>query len=181
MTISQAMGADYIIHELVPRTGFFMGEIAWNEFKGILAALRILPEYPTSFWVTLFKIMYGVNPRAAFAMATTPIGDLYVDFGVPGIILGMFLFGAIAQLLYIKTLRYSKDYFILPVMVYLQYVLVVTHTNGSFFSIFSHYGISLIVIAVAILNLTLILSLPLGRIVVRLPKREVSIYGEHKL
>jgi len=181
MTISQAMGADYIIHELVPRTGFFMGEIAWNEFKTILGTLRILPEHPTPFWVTLFEIMHGVDPRGAFAMATTPIGDLYVDFGVPGIILGMFFFGAIAQALYIKTLRFCKDYFILPMMAYLQYILVMTHNSGSFFATFNHYGISLIVIAVAILSLTLILSLPLGRIVVRLPKRKVSTYGEYKL
>ncbi|MCG2790648.1 MAG: oligosaccharide repeat unit polymerase [Actinomycetia bacterium] len=181
MTISQVMGADYIIHEIVPQTGFFMGEIAWNEFKGILAVLRILPEHPTPFWITLFEIMHGVDPRAAFVMTTTPIGDLYIDFGVPGIVLGMFFFGVIAQLLYVKTLRYPKDYLILPVMVYLQYTLVSTHITGSFFNVFGQYGISLIVITLVILGLTLILSLPLGRIVVKLPKREVSTYGEHKL
>jgi oligosaccharide repeat unit polymerase len=181
LTASQLMGADYIIHELVPRTGLFMGEIAWNEFKGILAVLRILPKFPVPFWITLFEIMHGVDPRAAFVMTTTPIGDLYVDFGVPGIILGMFFFGAIAQVLYIKTLRYCKDYFILPIMAYLQYILVMTHIIGSFFNVFGQYGISLIVIATAILSLTLILSLPLGRIVVRLPKRKVSTYGEYKL
>lgn len=182
MTTVQAMGVDYIVYDIVPQSGFFMGGIAWNEFNGILATIRIIPDFPKSFPVTVFEIMHGVDPKVRFAMATTSIGDLYVDFGVPGIVLGMFLLGVISQMLYIKTLRYCKDYFILPVMVYLQYLLVMTHHSRNFFNIFGFYGISLLVVTVAILSLQLILSLPLGRVIIRLPKKmNFKAYSKHKI
>ena len=182
MTTVQAIGIDFIIHNLVPQQGLFLGEVAWLDFQGVLSTLRILPEHPVTFPVKLFELYTQVVPRAAFTLSQTPIGDFYADFGIAGVLVGMFLFGVISQILYIKTLRWGKDYFILPALVYLQYVVTLRyHIAGSIFGILARDGLALVIITGMLVAFIVILCLPLGRIIVKWPRRFSQLPAERKV
>jgi oligosaccharide repeat unit polymerase len=162
MTRSQAEGIDYILYDVVPSEGYFQGEAAWRGIQGILSTLRILPEHQDTFAAWLWQRLAGGKGDIPYTLNTTTIGDLYVDFGVPGLVIGMFIHGTLAQGLYIAALRSPKHYFSLLVNSYLQYVLIATHIGGSLFGVIANYGISMVAYVLATLVVVVFLWLPIA-------------------
>jgi len=172
MTVSQAMGMDYAIYNLVPDEDLYMGKKSMSDFKGFLSTLRIISQGEL-FSERLFeKINFNYEGEARLTISTTSIGDLYIDFSLIGIAFGMFFYGVIAQGLYVKVVRGVKDCFLLVVYSYLQYILIATHIGGAIFSALANMGISLImfIIIIASINIFLLLPLSVGRMSLRLSK-----------
>jgi len=170
LTVDQVKGIDYIIYKLVPDQGLFMGKRLIIDFRGILSTLRIVPREVT-FEEWLFRKM---DPRyikeAMFTISTTTIGDLYVDFGIIGIIFGMYFYGLIAQSLYIKSIRGTKNIFLLVVYSYLQYILIAAHIGGGIFGTIANYGISLIAFIFIIISINFFLLLPVNKLMLKFPR-----------
>jgi oligosaccharide repeat unit polymerase len=158
-TVSQVLGLDFIVYYLVPQSGFSLGEVLLNDFKGFLYTLRVVNTYTPPFWVILFELMYGKNPRGSFIMTTTPVGDLYLDFGMVGVVLGMFMLGNLSQMLYIYTLRSRKDWLLSTGLIYLQFSIIMVNVLGGFFTVISAYVLSLIMFLSLILFLAMLFLL----------------------
>jgi len=144
-TISQILGLDFIVYYLVPQSGFSLGKVFLNDFKGFLYTLRVVDIYTPPFWVTLFELMYGKDPRGSFIMTTTPVGDLYLDFGIVGVVLGMFMLGNLSQMFYIHTLRSRKDWLLSTGLIYVQFSIIMVNVLGGFFTVISAYLLSLLI------------------------------------
>jgi oligosaccharide repeat unit polymerase len=158
-TVSQVLGLNFIVYYLVPQSGFSLGEVLLNDFKGFLYTLRVVNTYTPPYWVILFELMYGKDPRGSFIMTTTPVGDLYLDFGMIGVVLGMFMLGNLSQMLYIYTLRSRKDWLLSTGLIYLQFSIIMVNVLGGFFTVISAYVFSLIMFLSLILFLCMLFLL----------------------
>ena len=106
-----------------------------------------------------------------FTLVTTTFGDLYADFGLLGICVGMLIYGMITELLYIRMLRGYKDYFMLGVFCYVQWVILSAHIGGDLFGILANKGASLAIFVLVVTFIYAVFSLPTGRISIIIPKR----------
>lgn len=144
---------------LVERNGFYHGGAS----APIITALvpRVLwPEKPLIQLGAWFALEIGVGSKTALGTANNSInmtvaGELYLDFGWLGVVIGSLLFGAFLALLWNATKFYSSQYnitgtifggylFILSIGSYadLQVVITLLSTYLSFFiikKIASHY------------------------------------------
>ena len=173
LTTQQVQGFDYIVYDMPPQS-LFRGQAHSMGIKGILSTLRIIPHGPP-FGVILFYMKTG-NTNIPFSMVPTTFGVLYVDFGLAGICAGMFLYGFIAEALYIKMLRYHKDFFLFPIISYCQYIIICAHIGGGFFAIIAHKGISMALTTLTLMIFYIVLALPKGRIPVFACKRRTAAF-----
>nr|WP_242482677.1 O-antigen polymerase [Thiocystis violacea] len=87
---------------LVPKDiDFFKGELKLHELAGVLPFLRrlVLPEDAAPEFMTtsdfLTTVILGKN--SATGTGTTIVADLYIDFGVAGVVVGLALLGALSR------------------------------------------------------------------------------------
>lgn len=176
LTMQQAEAFDYIVYDLAEQKDFFMGQAHWTGIKGILSTLRIIP-HGSSFGEIMFYKKTG-NTSIPFTLSTTTFGDLYLDFGLAGVCIGMFLYGFIAESLYIRMLRGRKDFFLFPIISYCQYIIISAHWGGGFFGVIANNGLSTIVIALLIVLLYILVVLPTERIPLRILTRAMDVHGQ---
>jgi len=180
LTAQQVEGLDYLVYNVVPQRGLYLGRIHIMGFKGMLATFRIIPyEVAPVFGEILFRMKAGKEVATRFTLVTTTFGDLYADFGPFGIFVGMFIYGLITQYLYICMIRGCKDHFLLAFFCYLQYVILAIHIGGDFFGVLASKGISLAIFLIIIFFLYVVLSLPSGRVFIVRPLR-AKIYNRVK-
>jgi oligosaccharide repeat unit polymerase len=176
LTIQQVEALDYLIYDVIPLRGFYLGEVHKIGLMGILGVFRIVP-YRAPFGEILFQMKAGGQAPTRFTLVTTTFGDLYADFGPLGICVGMLIYGMITQLLYIKTLRGYKDPFMLTILCYLQYIILSAHIGGEIFGILAGKGVSLAIFALLVTFLYVAFALPTGRVSIMIPRRpRASLY-----
>jgi len=172
ITLGQAEGIDYIIYGLVPKEGLSYGKVIWQDIKGLLAFLRIIP-YEPSFNILLF---WNKCPKETypFSLNTALIGDLYADYHVIGVITGLWILGFFMETLYIRMLRRPKDYLSFPLRVYIQFAFAGAALGGGLFSVSVTNAITALLTMFSILLVYTIISLPTGRILIWLNRRTDS-------
>jgi hypothetical protein len=89
----------------VPTYGFQNGLAQWPGILQFLATLRLLPRSTNQMELgeQLSHYVNRIPPSSdtvAFPFTVTPFGDFYVDFGVPGVVIGGILLGLFAAWLY---------------------------------------------------------------------------------
>jgi len=174
LTTQQVEGFDYIVYDMPPNTDFFRGQAHWMGIKGILSTLRIIPHGPPIGEV-MFYMKTG-DTSIPFTLSTTTFGDLFLDFGLVGICVGMFFYGFMTESIYIKMLRYHKDFFLFPIISYCQYIIIGANIGGGFFGVIAHKGISLVLITLTIIILYIVLALPKGRVPVCACKQRTAAF-----
>ena len=170
LTTQQVEALDYFVYDVIPLRGFYLGEVHGNGLRGILGLFRIIP-YEPPFGEILFRMKAGGQVSAGFTLVTTSLGDLYADFGLIGICVGMFVYGVIAQVLYIRLLRSRKDYFWLAVLCYFQFVVLCAHIGGEVFGVLADKGASLAALVLLMIFLYSVLCLPTGAVTIASPRR----------
>jgi oligosaccharide repeat unit polymerase len=109
VTTLEAKGFYLIVQYYVPTFGFQNGLAQWPGFLQSLATLRLLPRSPDQspdqmeLGQQLSVYVNRIPPSSdtfAFPITVTPFGDFYVDFGVPGVVIGGILLGLFAAWLY---------------------------------------------------------------------------------
>jgi len=166
LTSLAAEGFYIIVNNFLPQEGLQYGKTITNGLKEFLAILRLVPREEikeVGFGLFLTRWVEGYNPLN-YAYTVTIFGDFLANFGLPGLIILSFLFGIFIQKLYILTLKYSKDIFIFPSLIFLQWILFNMVDRGSIdmittFDLFSFFLIFIIFVTVFI-----ILSLPTGQV-----------------
>ena len=170
LTVQQVEALDYLVYDAIPLRGFYLGEVHGIGLKAILSLFRIIP-YEPPFGEILFQMKAGGQVPTRFTLVTTTFGDLYADFGPLGICVGMLIYGMITELLYIRMLRGYKDYFMLGVLCYVQWVILSAHIGGDLFGILANKGASLVAFVLVVAFIYAVFALPAGRISIIIPKR----------
>jgi oligosaccharide repeat unit polymerase len=170
LTTQQVEALDYLVYDVIPERGFYLGKLHVIGLRGFLGLFRIIP-YEPPFGEILFRMKAGGQVATSFTLVTTTFGDLYADFGAIGIATGMLLYGIITQFLYIRTLRRCKNYFRLGLICFLQYMILGVHIGGEVFAALVSRGVSIVIFVLLLTFLYALLSLPIGRITILLPSR----------
>jgi oligosaccharide repeat unit polymerase len=105
VTTLEAQGFNLIVQYYVPTYGFQNGLAQWPGILQFLATLRLLPRSTNQMELgeQLSHYVNRIPPSSdtvAFPFTVTPFGDFYVDFGVPGVVIGGILLGLFAAWLY---------------------------------------------------------------------------------
>lgn len=94
-----------IIDEMVPKTIPFQKGVTFLHLFTQFIPRAIWPAKPDPIEYTITWLVYGVRSGSPF----TIIGELFLNFNIPGIIIGMFIFGILSRALYNYLLRYRDD------------------------------------------------------------------------
>lgn len=153
-------GLGPIVYLLVPKVGFLHGQGFLMDIPAVLSRVGIGPPGIENFsqYLTRFTLGYNFYETSS---APTLIGEAYANFGYPGVVVIMFLFGFLLQSLYIRTLRGPKDAFFLPIMVSVQCSLLVA-AHGPLVFVLLDAGGSLLIFATIFVSLYFFWSLPKG-------------------
>jgi oligosaccharide repeat unit polymerase len=135
VTTLEAKGFYLIVQYYVPTYGFQNGLAQWPGILQALATLRFLPRSTDQMELGL-QLSHYVNriplssDTLAFPITVTPFGDFYVDFGVPGVVIGGILLGLFAAWLYRHAIV-AKPSPWKAVLIALQVEMVFYATRGS--------------------------------------------------
>ena len=81
---------------------YFLGELKLQEILGIVPfgrSIFLSPAAAADYSNTsTFLTWYVLGPNSTAGTGTTIVADLYIDFGVPGVVLGLLLLGYIVSL-----------------------------------------------------------------------------------
>ena len=81
---------------------FLRGETLGNLFIGTFIPRFIWPEKPKIYFSDTFARDYwGLPPYIHAAIAVSQIGELYLNYGLVGVLLGMFCLGVLYRILYV--------------------------------------------------------------------------------
>lgn len=174
-TIIQAEGVSYIINKLVPEEGLFWGSTFKMDIKGLLYRAGILKEESLNFNAFLVEHKTGSNPQGRIQIASTLFGEFYANFGLLGGILVAFIGGFLLQILYIKTVRSSKNIFFLPLIIFIQGALSGAIISGHTLITLIDVGIMTLFILFLLLVGYVFFSLPAGQIIFL--RRKSKSYG----
>ncbi len=94
----------------------------------------------------ILKEMGGINFTGGQANLTL-LGDFYADFGVAGIVIGMFLLGSVVSLLYRRLCR-TKKISLLILYTYVLYSLIVGLPGGLFSQAIRYYYFLIILLII---------------------------------
>jgi oligosaccharide repeat unit polymerase len=94
------------------------------------------PSKPESLGIIMVELR---NPNeVTYSEAVSTIGELYVNFGVLGIPLGMLVYGFACQLLYLLYCRNRSNLYFLTFYV-LSLPFFTMHVRGEFVTVWAHY------------------------------------------
>ena len=85
-----------VVLDLVPTELPFQSGGTFLQFFSMFVPSSMWPEKPLPLGYTLTLVVGGASSGSPPSI----LGELYVNFGVPGIVLGMFIAGIIARTLY---------------------------------------------------------------------------------
>jgi len=165
LTVAQALGVNWVVTNLVPKEGLFYGATFKMDIERILYVVGISKEEALSFAGFLVKYETGENPGGRLAVAPSLFGELYANFGLFFGILGIFFAGFFLHLLYIKTLRSSKNIFYLPFYIFFQLALFFAIVNGHTFITLIDIGLFTIILLFLLIIFYIFFELPTGRII----------------
>jgi len=163
LTVAQALGVNYVVISLVPKEGLFYGSTFKMDIERILYVVGISKEEALSFASFLVKYETGENPGGRLAVAPSLFGELYANFGLFGGILGTFLAGFFLQILYIGTLRSSKNIFYLPLYIFFQLAFFFAIVNGHTIITLFDMGLFTIFFLFLLLMFYIFFELPTGK------------------
>jgi oligosaccharide repeat unit polymerase len=164
-TVIQAEGVDYIVNTLVPKEGFFKGLTFKMDIRELLYKVGILKEEFLNFNAFLVKHKTGSNPQGRIQMASTLFGEFYVNFGLLGGVLATFIAGFLLQLLYITTVRSSKNIFFLPLVIFIQGAISSAIISGHTLITLIDVGVCTLFILFLLLLGYIFFSLPIGQVI----------------
>jgi len=174
MTSEAAEGFFTIVNKFLQKEGLQYGKTIINAFKSILATLRLVPREGIKVTdldtgIFLMEWARGYNPLN-YAFTITVFGDFIINFGFPGLIILSFLLGVFIQKLYILTLKYSKDLFIFPSLIFTQFILFNLVDRGPIGGAISGLFFPFFIIFMILITVFIILSLPTGQVRYKLYK-----------
>lgn len=119
LTISVAVNKVPAVH------GHFFGLFMFQNFSVIIPGLNNLLNSKlgidaTNFSSSVFLTYMSLGPNARWGVGTSAVADVYLDFGVFGVIIIFILFGYLTKKLEVYVLGYSSTNFLL-VAVYLLF------------------------------------------------------------
>lgn len=158
VTVVQTVGLDYIFRSMQPARGEYL--IRDLEF---LAGSFGLAERPETIDVYLYRTIFGYS---GFTVPPTLTGELYVNWGWWGVLLGSLLYGAALQLSYVLLLRSAKSVTTMSFVLYVQFMLLYMSQFATILMTFYFLGIGLLGFGV----LYILLYVWVG-----LPRREMKI------
>jgi hypothetical protein len=164
-TVEQARSYDWLVNDLIPRRGFFYGETLLWDFRYLLGTLRLVDRPPYVFQVFLYSELFGSAANLGLGAPPGLPGELYANFGLPGLALGSFLYGACLQLVYILMIRASKDVLKVWLTIGIAFVLIYFQA-ASIFQAVEMIGLSLLGFVSLYLFLFLVAGLPMGKLAV---------------
>lgn len=164
-TIGQAEGMDLIVNHLIPKEGLFYGTTFKMDIESFLYKIGIIKNEVLNFNAFLVKYKTGSNPQGRIQMSSTLFGDFYANFGLFIALFGTFLFGFFLQILYIKSVRSSKDILFLPTYIFFQSIFSGAIVNGHFLLTLIDIGICTLFIVFLLIFFYIIFSLPIGKII----------------
>jgi oligosaccharide repeat unit polymerase len=137
VTILEAQGFYSIVQYYVPAQGFQYGLGQWPSILALLATFRLLPRGTDQLELgtQVSHYLTGIPPSLdtlVFPLTVTPFGDFYVDFGVPGVVIGGILLGLFAAWLYRNAILATPSLW-KAVLIALQVEMVLYASRGSLF------------------------------------------------
>lgn len=151
-----------LLLKYLDQTGaYWHGRYIWMLPALILVPRAVWPEKPVSNLGYWFAVnVWGQDPHLQSSTAVTFPGDLYLQFGLPSLLVGMFLTGIVLRWLYERYGRPRSDYSLF-IYIFVFYQLV-AHEPDVVLKVANSLRVFLIVLAVSLL-------------VFRLPRRVAAV------
>ncbi len=149
-----------IVYVMVPQFGFLHGRGFLMDIPAVLSRIGIGDPRTHNFAQYLATMSLG-NNFYDVQSAPTLIGEGYANFGYPGVVVTMFLFGFVLQWIYVRTIRGPRDAFLVPVVVMIENSLLVAAHGPFVFTVIDATG-SLLIFITIFLGLYTIWGLPRG-------------------
>jgi len=138
------------------------GETYIADIKSILYKLGLSSEPVQNLSAAVANELLGERYLGEHA-SNTMEGELYANFGIPGVLAGGMAVGILLQLLYVATIRIRKDAVILPFFVCLQLGIMMS-LGGPLVAMVIDYVVAISFFFVLLVGTYVFLSLPSGRI-----------------
>jgi oligosaccharide repeat unit polymerase len=165
ITIIHTVGLDYIFRAMQPTNGEYMG----RDLQ-FLAGSFGLTERTETIDAYLYRTVFGYS---GFTVPPTLTGELYINWGWGGIVLGSFLYGVALQLLYVLLLRSRKSVTTMILIIYCQFMLLYMSQFATIIMTFYFLGIGLLMFGMAYAWLYLWLGVPRGEM--KLPTLGINL------
>ncbi|MBN8433049.1 oligosaccharide repeat unit polymerase [Priestia flexa] len=107
----------------------------------------ILPGYQPNFG-TVLKEQFNLNFDGE-GISITLLGELLINFGVTGVIVGMFIIGTFLELFFLRIVKYSNDdlYILILILISAKFVRVAT---GGIAPIFIYYIMPILLLIIGV-------------------------------
>ena len=153
-------GMEFVLYQCLPAWGFLHGQTAVMDFSAYLSRLGLGPSDLENFAQYVASLQVRGNPYGV-QVAITLMGEAYANFAFPGLVTTMFLYGYLIQWLYVRILRSSKDILWFPLMVYVQFALILAYQGAFVFTVLAELT-TLSVFTIMFYGLYWFWSLPFG-------------------
>jgi oligosaccharide repeat unit polymerase len=151
--IAWGLSVNYLNLKLLFEEIYSNGILFWG--KGYLIDMQaLLPGYRPNFGVVL-KDYLNMDFRGE-GVTTTIFGEFLVNFGVVGVLLGMFLLGFLLRILYIKFLSKQRTDLALLLMGLVS-IKMLRFATGGIMPIFLYYILPTLVVFVSIYFISIML------------------------
>ncbi|MEM2370843.1 MAG: O-antigen polymerase [Candidatus Bathyarchaeia archaeon] len=155
-TSVQTVGLSEIFRAIRPTGGEYM-----RRDLQFLAGSFGLTERPETIDAYLYRTIFGYS---GFTAPPTLTGELYVNWGWWGVVLGSLLYGVALQLSYIFLLRSRKSTITMTFLIYIQFMLLYMSQFATIIMTLYFLGIGLLGFSVIICLIYLWLGLPRGKV-----------------
>ena len=134
-------GLHYIIHTYEPRVGLQLGSTIINDIQSLFGKLGIPVFSDQSLGQQIAKDLLGQRYNGEQA-AVTLAGELYLNFGYLGLIIGSVAIGSLLQWIYVTSLK-SKANFLRAIFLAYTQAITLMVLGGPVFSMAFDYAIFL--------------------------------------
>jgi oligosaccharide repeat unit polymerase len=133
-------GLSYMAHVDISENGLYYGKTYFNDVMSLFYKLGATTEEHLTYGASLAQRMLGDRYNGEQA-AVYYMGELFANFGYPGLIIGSTFLGMFLQRLYNKILLASKDILFLSTKIYFC-ALFLAILGGPTLSMFLDYAIT---------------------------------------
>jgi len=169
-------GLIYIVYYLVPTQGFQGGATFWSDFMSLLYKLHLVnaPVKNVAALIASTQLgRYYLGEQAGVYVE----GELYLNFGMTGVVLGGAIVGTFLQALYVFTVRIGKDAVLLPFLVMLQLGIMMS-LGSPFIPMVIDYVVSTTLAFLLLVFAYVFASVPFRQIKLRYPRRVLGLLWE---